>query len=382
MPRDATFLSECRELQRAVASFSTLERLRASAEWAAIKPRLDRVLSSARFYTPPHAPGPPRRADQVWAVHWNVEHGNWYEQVERALGEHPQLADADLFLFNEIDLGMARAANRDVTGDLAAALCRYGVWAPLFLETTPGRDDDARMAAGRENEEGLFGLGILSRWPIRDVRLVDLPSPEDYQFDVERMIGRHVALIATIDRPEAPFVAISVHLEVHRTRAHRAAQMRVLLEAVRDEKRPIVLAGDFNTHTFDRGRPWDTWFGAGALMFQPDASLARRLHHPDRGFQRERLFDEMERARFEWNHFVDREPTLQLRFDRLDELRAFPHFAQDTVRRVLAWAERRGRLRLDWFAGRGWKGGGGVTILGLNGPGKASDHAPIVAWFE
>jgi hypothetical protein len=50
--------------------------------------------------------------------------------------------------------------------------------------------------------------------------------------------------------------------------------------------------------------------------------------------------------------------------------------------RVLAWAERRAALRLDWFAGRGWAGGHGITVQGVSGPGKASDHAPIVAEFR
>ena len=45
-------------------------------------------------------------------------------------------------------------------------------------------------------------------------------------------------------------------------------------------------------------------------------------------------------------------------------------------------AERRGSLRLDWFAGRRWGGGRGITVTGLDGPGKASDHAPSTAEFE
>ena len=32
------------------------------------------------------------------------------------------------------------------------------------------------------------------------VRVLDLPSPEAYQFDLERMVGRHIALIAEIRR--------------------------------------------------------------------------------------------------------------------------------------------------------------------------------------
>jgi endonuclease/exonuclease/phosphatase family metal-dependent hydrolase len=314
-------------------------------------------------------------------VHWNIEHGNWYEQVERALLERSELADADLLLFNEIDLGMARAGNRDVTGDLARVLGRYGVWAPLFLELTAGRDDDPRMAAGRPNQESLFGLAILSRWPIGDVRVVELPGPQMLQFELERMYGRHIGLVAAIERPEGPFVAVSVHLEVHRTRAHRAAQMRALLDALREERRAIVLAGDFNSHTFDRGLWHAPLSGAAALFGTPSPALKRRLLHADRGPFREHLFDELRRAGFEWERFVDYAMTLQVRPERIDEARRLGPLAR-VAGAAVAWAVSRGRLRLDWFAGRGWSGGSGRTVRGLDGPGKASDHAPITAEFR
>lgn len=158
--------------------------------------------------------------------------------------------------------------------------------------------------------------------------------------------------------------------------------MRIVLEALRDERRPILLSGDFNSHTFDRGRFWDPYLGAIVLMTWPTPSLSRRLLHPNRGPARERVFDELAHHGFEWERFVDHQPTLQLRLHRIDELNAFPKPIQSLGRRVFAWAERRGTLRLDWFAARGWKGGRGLTVSGLDGPGKASDHAPIVAWLE
>ena len=75
---------------------------------------------------------------------------------------------------------------------------------------------------------------------------------------------------------------------------------------------------------------------------------------------------------------MDRLPTLQLRFDRIDELCTQPRVVQRVVGSALAWAERRGRLRLDWFATRGIEGGRGYTVKGFDGPDRASDHAPIV----
>ena len=332
--RDPVRLEECRALRRAVERYPTLEALRAAPEWPALDARLRRLLGAPLAIPAPAPPPPSPDPARVRAVHWNIEHGNEYAQVERALLAHATLRDADLVLLNEVDLGMGRSGNRDVAADLARALGRHGVFAPLI------------------------------------------------QFDVERMIGRHIALVATIERPGAPFVAVSAHLEVHRTRLHRAAQVRVLAGALRGETRPVILAGDFNTHTFDRGLWHAPLAGALALLFMPGGALRRRLLHPDQGPARESLFDELRGAGFEWAPFVDREPTLRLRFERVDELHTLFGPAHGLVRHLLALAERRALLRLDWFAGRGWRGGRGSTVPDLDGPGRASDHAPLVAEFR
>jgi endonuclease/exonuclease/phosphatase family metal-dependent hydrolase len=158
--------------------------------------------------------------------------------------------------------------------------------------------------------------------------------------------------------------------------------VRVLVDALRDERRPVILAGDFNSHTFDRGLWHAPLAGALALLLTPGRALQRRLLHPDEGPSREPLFDELRGAGFEWAPFVDHEPTLRLRFDRLDELRSLFGPAHGLARRLFARAEQRARLRLDWFAGRGWQGGRGSTVPDLDGPGRASDHAPLVAEFR
>ena len=377
MARDPALLDECRALVGLLRRHPTLASLHAAPDWPELDRRLQAVLATIRLHEPGRAPGPPRDPARVRAVHWNIEHGNWYRQVEEALRSHPLLADADLLTLNEVDLGMARAGNRDVAAELATALGRHAAWAPLFLETTPGRHDDAREAGGRANQESLFGLAILSRWPLRAPRIVELPSPHRFQYDSEGMYGRFIALAATVERPGAPFVAVTVHLEVHRTRGHRATQMRTLLAALAAESHPVILGGDFNTHTFDRGRWWHALQGAVVLSTWPGPLLRRRLRWPDRG--REPLFDVMREGGLAWEPFMDRSPTLHLRFVRVPE--AFGPLAVPIARPVLRWAERRAHLRLDWFAGRGWRNGTGGTVHGLDGPGKASDHAPLFAEF-
>jgi endonuclease/exonuclease/phosphatase family metal-dependent hydrolase len=268
---------------------------------------------------------------------------------------------------------MARSGNRDVAAFLGRALSVHGM-APLF-ETTVGRHKDVELAGGRENLEGLFGLAILSRWPIGEARIVELPSPGDIQYDTEGMFGRHIALVATIERPEAPFVAVSVHLEVHRTRAHRARQMEALTAALARERHPIVLGGDFNSGTFDRGQWFDPVLAGLALAFQP--GIERRLLHPDRGPQRERLFDVLRAARFEWHPLNDRRPSLRLELDRLPETRGW--LGKVIPKGWMQRMEHRAAMRLDWIAGRDWRRGRGATVQGLDGPDQASDHAPLIA---
>jgi hypothetical protein len=139
------------------------------------------------------------------------------------------------------------------------------------------------------------------------------------------------------------------------------------------------MGGDLNSHTFDRGRTRDPFMGALVLAAWPGAVLRRRLLWPDRGPAREPLFDALREAGFEWERFNDRQRTLALRFVRVPE--AIGVLASPMARALLRWPERRAHLRLDWLAGRGWGGGRGETVTGLDGPGRASDHAPLVAEF-
>src|SRR5437764_533574 len=134
-------------------------------------------------------------AGRVRVAQWNIEHGNRCEAIARASRSQAALAAADLVTLNEVDLGMARSGNRDVAAELCVRLGMHAAWAAMFLESTRGRDDDSLTALASDNAESLFGLALLSRWPIAAARLVTLPGPERTLFERERMTGRFVALV-------------------------------------------------------------------------------------------------------------------------------------------------------------------------------------------
>src|SRR5262245_12717435 len=117
MARDPRLLAECQDLVRALRRHATLASLRADPDWPALNQRLRAVLSAIRPLSPDRDAPPARDPERVRAVHWNIEHGNWYPRVEQAFRSHPELVNPDLVSLNEADLGMARAANRDVASD-------------------------------------------------------------------------------------------------------------------------------------------------------------------------------------------------------------------------------------------------------------------------
>lgn len=83
---------------------------------------------------------------------------------------------------------------------------------------------------------GSYGVALLSRWPIRDTRLVRLPvgpSPP------------RLALVATVDTPDGPLRVISTHFETRRPGHRQPAAAARLVDLATGADRTIVL-GDCN----------------------------------------------------------------------------------------------------------------------------------------
>lgn len=97
---------------------------------------------------------------------------------------------------NELDFGMKRTGYRDVARNLAAALRTNYAYGVEFVEVDPVFDldtehihlpdaqQDARLQqdlrVDRERYRGLYGNAVLSRYPIRRVRILRLPVCYDW----------------------------------------------------------------------------------------------------------------------------------------------------------------------------------------------------------
>lgn len=128
--------------------------------------------------------------------------------------------DADLVLLQEVDRGRRRSDEVDQTRWLARR---------LGLEAAYGPTDRSRL--------GSNGNGILSQWPITDVRLHDLPHAPGY--------FRRGLVRATIDVRGQQVDVFATHLD-HASSRLRQAQARAVADAVRRSPRPVVLGADLN----------------------------------------------------------------------------------------------------------------------------------------
>jgi endonuclease/exonuclease/phosphatase family metal-dependent hydrolase len=303
---------------------------------------------------------------------WNVEKGLRFDAIAHQLATHPILSRADVVMLNEVDLGMARSGNRHVARDLAERLRMSWVFAPAHLELTKGVGTD--LEATGENEVGLQGNAILSRFPLGDARVVGLPVCfEPYHFH-EKRYGRRVGIVARIGTAGGPITLAGTHLEVRNTPACRARQVRTLLGSLPEG--PALVAGDFNASTFPRGNVLRTLQGTLRLVGDADR-LRASLRNPP---AREPLFAELSRAGFEIDGWNTDEITIVEQIGNLEDAK---HLPGPIRRAILARLDKLGRrleFRLDWFAGRGIAPRDPCTLQELAGiDGKpCSDHDPIV----
>jgi endonuclease/exonuclease/phosphatase family metal-dependent hydrolase len=198
------------------------------------------------------------------------------------------LKAAEVWILNEVDWGVKRTEYREVIRELGQALNMNWAYGVEFVEVAPTQLGIDQFDDGETNEEhaqlleefkvdkeklrALHGNAVLSRYPIRDARLV--PFTVGYDWYKENKIrplekakrkaallvgeellqelrrGQRTTLYVDLDVPEAPGGVVTVastHLENRTKPKVRRKQMQELLNAVKEIKNPVVIAGDMNT---------------------------------------------------------------------------------------------------------------------------------------
>lgn len=371
-------------------AFSSTPDLLASPAFRVLEPEIRRVLSAAVTYDDAGPPASSATRPFCRAVAWNIERGLRLDEVMDTLSTHPILRDADLYFLTELDFGMARTQNRDVPGEIARHLGVNGVFVPCYLNLDKGSGLENHTLA--DNDYGIHGNALFSRWPMRDAIGVPLPNGKDKMRGQEKRIGSQTVAVATVDLPGGPIRCASLHLDAHSSPGHRRRQMGVVLDATAEL--PSLVGGDWNTSTHDTSRA--VWAILGfwlRVLMGPRHCLRNHYPYPDRLFER-RLFEMLEGRAFDYRS-LNQPGACTVRHSIHDPaIRSnlndwLPNWC---IRRI-DWALRpfggEYGLKLDWFAGRAVRPSrqaGALrpaVIQGLAARGsRLSDHDPIVLDFE
>ena len=255
----------------------------------------------------PLKPISPRIGKFLRVAEWNIERGLEFDAIKRAFSD-PTLNQADVVVLNEVDWGINRTLFRNVAAELAGACGMNYAYGVEFVEVDPatmGLEPQVVMREvkhtytrpGVSKEEvrahikqimtsdplryrGLHGTAILSRYPLKDVRLVRFKfqgydwygeekkkasktvkvenklSIDVFKEQLARQVrrGGRMMLLADIMDPEFPsgrITIVATHLEDMTTPANRRKQLAELLAQVRTINNPVIVAGDMNTSTHD-----------------------------------------------------------------------------------------------------------------------------------
>jgi endonuclease/exonuclease/phosphatase family metal-dependent hydrolase len=343
--------SDNQDLVRELGRFRSFKELRASPLYLRHEERLRQLFNEPVVYGSPSAR--PRLRSFLRVVQWNIERGMRFDGVAEALNNHPTLRYADLLLLNELDDGMARSGNLNVARELGRSLEAHAVYGVEYLELTKGVGRETGLPG--ENTAALHGNAILTRHDFLNPKVLRLPRCEANFESAERRLGGRIGLLLDLEIAGQRLSSVTTHLDVVNTPVCRARQIRALLEALERQAeagagRPILLGGDFNTHTFARGTRLRTMKNAAVIIGSDPRKLASRLLDPA---GREPALGEVARFGYDLSGYNDRQATSSSIVSSLDDVSRLPY-------PVRGWAMRRVgpeglllRFRLDWIAARG-----------------------------
>lgn len=266
------------------------------------------------------------------------------KQYETAVMERHLLTEADILFVQEMDIGVKRSDYVDAPRELAKALKMNYAYGATYLEIDPAylgtetmtfeggqADEDAMeyFRADPKRYKGLFGIAVLSRYPIKKVEIFPLRH-QGYDWfwgeknkltflEKTRRFGSKTVFLSELHRemkvgnrifmrvdlhvpglPNDTLSLINIHLEIKCLPKEREIQMREILDYIQHIKNPVIMAGDFNSAPSDlsptsvvrevkrTAKSPTTWFSIAVSQLAPQALLVnttRTVSNVTKNFQ-------------------------------------------------------------------------------------------------
>jgi len=313
------------------------------------------IISNQAYYrgSRPIRPVSPELGPYLRLVSWNIEKSIRMREAITAFSSHskfPALIDtgkieegsddytdilrqrnklglADVIVLQEMDIGVKRSGYINAAAELAGALNMNYAYGAEQLEVDPvmlgteklyyeggGLDQEATdyYTADPSRVKGAFGCAVLSRYPIKSVKVFQLKNqaydwyagekPQTSFLEKARRFGSKVVFANELTReikvggriffrvdlevPDLPYrtlTIINIHLEIKCLPQGREKQMREILSYIAGIKNPVIMVGDFNSAPTDlsptsttrvltrTAKDPETWVSAATSVLLPNA---------------------------------------------------------------------------------------------------------------
>lgn len=316
---------------------------------------------------------------------WNIERGKQLNFLIEFIKTDPLLSKADVILAIESDNGMGRTNNKNVAKELAEHLNMNYCFAPSYIVLGKGAIGETEHA--NQNSLALHGTAILSKYPIKIAKSIEVPPVKEVFHSSEKRLGCKKGLIAQIHVNNKKISFGAIHIDLSSTATDRANQLKAVIDALPNSDIQIV-GGDWNCGTFNLRRKWEIITQSLYKLFT--IGFAKAIEHymtPELKFEKP-LFTLLENKGFNYNDYNDRNKGT-LYFDMNDMLtnqktaKFIPNFlVRELERRLKPW-NGCVPLKIDWIAGKGAKPSNPQTYEKptINGI-RLSDHNPIFVDIE
>jgi len=299
------------------------------------------------------------KKEAIRVVAWNVERGTKLEGIIQLFQTNETLADADILLLTETDIGMGRSNNFNIPFEIAKALDMNYCFANSFLEL--GKGDISEQEHKLENTLSLHGISILSKFKILSAHVIPLYKVKNVFHSSERRLGQRKGLICQIKIGNHIYDFAVAHLDVSSSPKQRALQMDFLLNALSDSKsKAKLVGGDFNTSTYNLknkvGLIKDLLYKFFVVGFN---KTIKNYMTPEANFDKP-LFDIIKNHQFDIDNYNDKSTgTLCYDINELTTIEKLQQYAPDFF---IRWLKKKLSpwngivpIRLDWFAGQGFQ---------------------------
>ncbi len=175
------------------------------------------------------APGPNKTIVELRVLCYNIHHANPPSKPNEidlnAIANVIRLQNPDIVALQEVDVHTARSGSDIHQAEVLGKLTGMKSW----------------FAKAIDYDGGEYGLAILSKYPMESMRNTPLPTAAGTN-------GEHRALAtAIITLPGNKKILFAcTHLDAQGNDTNRVLQINKILEVLKKETLPVIIAGDFN----------------------------------------------------------------------------------------------------------------------------------------